>query len=187
MDFAPTQAEKDWFGKLARLAIECILANKPETAIPEVPAELEAGLARQLLGSFVTILQNGNLRGCIGTIIGHEPLYQNIWRMAQAAAFQDYRFPQMNLNDWANCHLHISLMSPLSLCQNTADIVIGKHGLVLQQAGRSGVFLPEVPVEQGWDLPAYLSNLCRKANLPDKAWLEADAKLFSFYTEAFDC
>ena len=59
------------------------------------------------------------------------------------------------------------------------DIRIGTHGLYLVKDGRSGIFLPQVPVE-GWDLATYLDQLCLKAGLPKGAWKEKDAQLSIF-------
>ena len=62
-------------------------------------------------------------------------------------------------------------------------ITVGQHGLILQWQGYSGVFLPQVPVEQGWDRLEYLDNLCLKAGLPKGSWRKPGVELFSF--EAF--
>ena len=70
------------------------------------------------------------------------------------------------------------VLDQLSPCPNPEAIEIGRHGLVLQYMGRSGVFLPQVPVEQGWDLDQYLTNLCYKAGLPDGSWKKQGARLF---------
>ena len=124
--------------------------------------------------------------GCIGNMVGREPLWQNVWRMARAAAFEDPRFPALDAEEWPHCHLHISVLGPLSPCPDPARIVIGRHGLLLRLGMRQGVFLPQVPVEQGWDLGQYLEHLCRKAGLPAGSWRDPQALLFWFESLVFE-
>jgi AmmeMemoRadiSam system protein A len=135
------------------------------------------------LGSFVTLTRGGNLRGCIGTIIGREPLEQNVSRMAAAAAFEDYRFSPLTLPEWERTDLHISVLDELTPCPDPEQIEVGRHGLVLQVGGHSGVFLPQVPVEQGWDRLTYLEQLCHKAGVGPGSWKAPGASLYWY--EAF--
>ncbi|MBR3664806.1 MAG: AmmeMemoRadiSam system protein A [Desulfovibrio sp.] len=134
-------------------------------------------------GSFVTLTLNGHLRGCIGSIVGYEPLYQNVWHMAHSAAFSDPRFPPVRASEWEQCHAEISVLSEAVRCQDPDRIVIGTHGLILRYGGRSGVFLPQVPVEQGWNLRQYLDQLCLKAGVPVGSWQKDEAELYWY--EAF--
>lgn len=106
--------------------------------------------------------------------------------MARAAAFEDPRFPALDAAEWPHCSLHISVLGPLSPCPDPARIVIGRHGLLLRLGMRQGVFLPQVPVEQGWDLGQYLEHLCRKAGLPAGGWRDPQALLFWFESLVFE-
>ncbi len=178
VEFTLSVDEQDILSKIACLSIEQSLLGK----IYE-PAKVTEGVLTQKLGSFVTINKNGHLRGCIGSLVGNEPLYQNIARMAKAAAFDDYRFAAVSLEEWPMLSLEISVLGPMLPCPDVNSIEIGKHGLLLGLGQNSGVFLPKVPVEQGWDLSQYLENLCRKANLPQGAWQDPKAKLYWY--EAF--
>jgi AMMECR1 domain-containing protein len=72
----------------------------------------------------------------------------------------------------------VTILSPLEPVADAKNIVIGSHGVYLEKGGRSSVFLPQVPVEQGWDLPTTLEQLCIKAGLPANAW--KDARLYRF-------
>ena len=148
-----------------------------ETPLPPNPKDYNANLV-QNLGCFVTLTIMGNLRGCIGSIVGTEPLVVCAWNMAQAAAFRDPRFRPLQASEWPHTRVEITVLDKLSLCPNPEKIEIGRHGLVLQYLGRSGVFLPQVPVEQGWNLNQYLSHLCMKAGLPDGSWKKAGAHLY---------
>lgn len=183
--FSLNDEERRWLSRLARQSIETALAGR-HTAVPDPPPELAGGTLSALLGSFVTLNKDGDLRGCIGTMLGREPLWQNVWRMARAAAFEDPRFPPLSAAEWPQCSLHISVLGPLSPCPDPQQIVIGRHGLLLRLGLRQGVFLPQVPVEQGWDLRQYLEHLCRKAGLPSGSWRDPQALLFWFESLVFE-
>ncbi len=179
--FSLSTEEKEALGKLACLAIDSTLAGK-NIEIP--PAD--RGVLHDHLGSFVTININGRLRGCIGTMIGQEPLYINVARMAHAAAFQDSRFQPLSQEEWNTADLSISVLGPLTPCPDIKQIQIGQHGLLLRLGNKSGVFLPKVPVEQGWDLNAYLVNLCHKAGIPPNSFDNPDAELYWYEALVFD-
>lgn len=185
LSFALSPEEKTFLGQTAELSIASALAGKSVPAVPEPPADLKSDTLRMPLGSFVTLHRNGALRGCIGSMIGREPLYQNVWRMARAAAFEDSRFPPLTAGEWKEIAMEISVLGPLSPCPDPAAIEIGRHGLLLTRGPFSGVFLPQVPVEQGWNLHGYLENLCRKAHLPPRSWQDPDAALYWYEAVVF--
>jgi len=76
--------------------------------------------------------------------------------------------------------VEVTVLSPLEPLDDVKNIKIGTHGLYLIKGQQGGVFLPQVPVEQGWDLPTYLEQLCYKAGLPKGAWKDVEARLFIF-------
>ncbi len=188
ISFTLTDAEKNFLSRLARMSIEAGLVGKAVDAIPSPAETLDRpqGPLRRHLGAFVTISINNALRGCIGSIVGQEPLYVNVWRMAAAAAFSDPRFPPLTLAEWrSDVKLDISVLDELTLCPSPEAVEVGRHGLVLQYQNQSGVFLPQVPVEQGWDRLAYLEHLCSKAGLPKDSWQQPGARLFWFEALVF--
>ncbi len=130
---------------------------------------------------FVTIKENGSLRGCIGHIQAIMPLYRSVIKNAVAACSGDPRFPPMNQEELKNMEVEVSILSPLTPLKNIKDIQIGKHGLVIRKGMHSGIFLPQVATEFGWDRETFLEHLCAKAGLPKDAW--KDAELYSFTTE----
>ena len=184
LSFSLDTAEREVLSDLARRSIEISLSgNFTEVVLPEGVTEASHAVLFRRLGAFVTLKLQGQLRGCIGTIVSQVPLYVTVWNMAHAAAFQDPRFPALREGEWPFIDVDISVLDELTPCTNPDDIVIGRHGLLLQYRGYSGVFLPQVPVEQGWNRLEYLENLCRKAGLPIGVWKEADARLYWY--EAF--
>jgi len=156
-----TEARREELLALARTTIEKYLETGQ---IPDYETDDPALMRRS--GAFVTLKENGELRGCIGHTRGDLPLYQAVQQMAVAAATEDPRFPPLRKDELAGVTVEISVLSPFRRVTDTAQIQIGTHGLLIYMDGRQGIFLPQVPVEQGWDLEEYLSNLCLKAGLP---------------------
>lgn len=173
-----TDAQKQ---TLLRLAREAIL-SRFDPSQPELPAEPEFQAKR---GLFVTLRLDGDLRGCIGLIQPRRSIAEEVVEMAREAAFGDPRFPPLRREELPRIEIEVSLLSEMIPVRDISEIVIGRDGLLLRQGFRSGVFLPQVPVEWNWDLQTYLSQLCRKAGLPDRAWKRDDAELFRFEAEVF--
>lgn len=137
-------------------------------------------------GCFVTLRIDGGLRGCIGTMQATGPLYQNVAHMAYEAAFNDPRFSPLTPTEWKATSCEISVLGPLSHCPSVGEVVLGRHGLLLQKGEKSGVFLPEVPVDVGWTLEQYLDNLCVKAELPVGSYVDPEAHLYWFESYIFE-
>jgi len=139
---------------------------------------------RRNAGVFVTLHKHGDLRGCIGYIEPIKPLHEAVMENAINAAANDPRFPTVTKRELSEIDIEISVMSPLRKIKSPEEIVVGKHGLVIAKGIHRGVFLPQVPVEQGWSREQYLEGICRKANLPAGAWKEG-AELQVFTAQVF--
>ncbi|RPJ07519.1 MAG: AmmeMemoRadiSam system protein A, partial [Spirochaetaceae bacterium] len=164
MDFNLTNEEKEILLKTARLCIEARL-NKNKPAFPDpTPLLLEK------CGAFVSLHIDCQLRGCIGFIIAVEPLVNTVREMAQAAAFSDPRFPPVNLQELPRIEIEISVLSPLQRVSDVSEIIVGKHGLMVERGGYSGLLLPQVATEYGWDRATFLAHTCNKAGLAGDAW-----------------
>ena len=134
---------------------------------------------------FVTLHEHGRLRGCIGTLVPHRPLYLTVAEFAYAAGFEDPRFQPVTEEELPELDLEVSVLSPLRRIASAEEIVPGKHGVVVTRGRQSGVFLPQV-----WEqLPRkedFLSYLCaEKAGLPPDAWRDAGTTLEVFTVFAF--
>ena len=182
-NFSLTEQEKRDLCALARWGILCGFTGKRPDS-PDIPTPTE-GVLRERLGSFVTLKRGGRLRGCIGTIIPQEELYKNVARMGYASAFQDHRFKPLQREELDDTEIEVSVLGPITSCPDPELVEVGRHGLLLRLGGKSGVFLPKVPVEQGWDRSAYLENLCRKAGLPGGSWKDPNAQLFWYEALVF--
>lgn len=181
MNFVLHGEDRAYLGQIARASIEAGFRGEENI---NVDAPVSPGVDAEL-GAFVTLHLNGGLRGCIGNMIAQGPLYATVARMAKAAAFNDARFRPLTPAEWPLVDMEISVLGPLTRCPDPDLIQIGRHGLLLVHRGQSGVFLPQVPVEQGWDLPTYLEQLCGKAGVASGAWRMPGAELYWFEAVVF--
>jgi AmmeMemoRadiSam system protein A len=189
MDFTLTNAEKQALLADARETIAAKLENR--TARYARDAELQkAAVAgnsalKKPCGAFVTLHIGRNLRGCIGRMSAREALEETVRTMAIEAAFDDPRFPPLQKEELPRVTLEISALSPMEICGDPRQVKVGVHGLYLIHQGRAGVLLPQVPLEQGWDLDEYLDYICVKAGLPPKSYEAPGALLYTFSAVVF--
>ncbi len=142
-------------------------------------------LYKRRYGLFVSLHKDGDLRGCIGYIKAYKNITDSIVEMARAAAFRDPRFRPVKLEELPKITIEISVLSPMEEVLETDEICVGKDGLYLEHPLSSGLLLPQVAVEWGWDKDEFLTQLCQKAGLPDKSWQDEGAKLYRFSAEIF--
>lgn len=160
-----SQEEKKELLNLARKAIEVYLESQKIISCQPAHPRLE-----KPAGAFVTLKENGQLRGCIGFAEPLFPLWQAVVQAAVLAATGDPRFPTLRKSELKELEIEISVLGPLQPVNDVAEIKVGRHGLVIKQGNRSGLLLPQVASELGWDRQTFLRELCRKAGLPDSAW-----------------
>lgn len=140
----------------------------------------------QVMGAFVTLHENGELRGCIGNIVGRKPLYLTVRDMAIASATDDPRFNQITKEELPRIHIEISALSPLKKINNPDEIILGKHGVLVKDLFRSGVYLPQVATETGWTKEEFMNSLCAsKAGMSPDAWKRGKCEIFIFSAEVF--
>lgn len=178
--FQLSPEERQLLLRSASDSIKCRLEKSP-------PPQLEAPskTLKEKRGAFVTLHKRGRLRGCIGYIQGIRPLYQAVIDMAEAAAFDDPRFPAVTKEEFPELDLEISVLSPLSQVEELSEIQIGRHGLYITLGAFSGLLLPQVATENGWDRETFLEQTCLKAGLPPEAYRDEEARLYLFSAEVF--
>lgn len=135
-------------------------------------------------GAFVTLNYEGILRGCIGHIQRDKPLYQVVCEMAIEAAVGDPRFAPLTLKELDLLHIEISVVSEFKKIADVNKIEIGEHGLFIKKGIYSGLLLPQVALQLGWDKWKFLENTCIKAGLPKDAW-KVGAEIYIFTAEVF--
>ena len=138
------------------------------------------------MGAFVTLHEHGELRGCIGNIIGKKPLYLTVRDMAVEAAVGDPRFSAVSLSDLNSIEIEISVLSPLKRAASVDEIKLGTHGVLVRSGINSGVFLPQVATETGWSKEEFLSQLCaQKAGVSPNAWKDKSTEIYIFSADVF--
>ena len=151
------------------------------------PAPGPEGTLAVQRGCFVTLTNQGTLRGCIGTFMPQKALAAQIVEMAAAAA-QDFRFARNPITprEVKDLTIGISVLGELEPIANPLDIELGTHGIYITRGAASGCFLPEVATETGWTKEEFLTHCCAgKGGMEADAWKDPDTKVFTFTTEKF--
>ena len=173
-------ADKQYLLQLARETLHSYFSTE---TVP-VPRHAEGALA-EMRGAFVTLRVGGRLRGCIGRMSSDQPLPQTIAAVVLQSALEDSRFPPLSSRELPGVEIEISALTQSRPVPGPKSIRPGVDGVVLRKGGRSAVFLPQVATEQGWGVDMLLTQLCRKAGLPDSAWQEQGTQLMTFQAEVF--
>ncbi len=181
-----SRAERKKLLLIARKAIEYYAEHVEEPgALKEVDID-EFGEPR---GVFVTLKERGELRGCIGFPLPIMPLGKAVAKAAIAAAFEDPRFSSVTKDEIGKLEIEISVLTVPELVKvsNPGEylkkVKIGRDGLIIDYMGYSGLLLPQVPVEENWDVKTFLSHLCMKAGLPPNTWKERLVMIKAFQAE----
>ncbi len=189
---ALTPEEGQCLVRLARAAIaEKLGCPPPDEQLRSLQARLQRPIFATPGGTFVTLVLDGSLRGCIGTLASPEPLVRNVRENALNAAFRDPRFPPLTVAEFQQVVIEVSVLSPPAPLAYTdcddllARIRPGVDGLIIRKGGASATFLPQV-----WkQLPRrqdFLSHLCLKAGLPAQAWREGDLDVETYQVQYFE-
>jgi AmmeMemoRadiSam system protein A len=163
----------------AREAIGARLASRPP-CFPSPPPSLAAPC-----GAFVTLKARGQLRGCIGHITASRALVETVKEVALSSAFEDPRFLPLRADEWSSVRIEISVLSPFERIRDVNRITVGVHGILIRQGYRSGLLLPQVATEQGWDREGFITHTCLKAGLPGDAWNRPDTRIEIFSARVF--
>lgn len=155
----PTEEEKQHCLRVARASIT-------DSPLPEPIA-----FTLQTLPCFVSLHSRGHrLRGCIGCVITTDTLYDNLVRLAKAAAFEDPRFPPVRREEMKDLQLEVSILGPMVPLEDWSGVVIGHHGLKVSYQGRQGLLLAQVATQYGWSVDEFRKETCDKAGLPADQW-----------------
>ena len=173
------EKQKERLLKIARSSIEGYLKKGKIVKFEESDPLL---IKKQ--GAFVTLTKEGKLRGCIGSMVGVMPLYETIAKMAIEAAVRDPRFPSLQMDELSKIHIEISVLSELKLIDDVNEIKVGRDGILIRKGFSSGVLLPQVAAEYGWDRTTFLEQTSRKAGLPPDAYKEG-AQIYIFTAQIF--
>lgn len=179
-EFRLDQDQQAYLLELARLTIANELGA--ECALPAT----DDPMMHEKRAVFVTLKKDAKLRGCIGQIIAEQPLAAAVQDAAFSAATRDHRFVPMTNRELDDIQIEISVLSPMEPVEHYDNIEVGKHGVLVRQGRQTGVFLPQVAPEQGWDRQQMLSNLCaHKAGLAPDAYKDPETELYVFTAQVF--
>ena len=170
---------------LARAAVAAAVRASPV-------GELRAALARHAAvgrraAAFVTLTEQGELRGCVGHMDPGTPVVESVVEAANWAALGDPRFPSVRAQELPRLHLEVSVLGPLVPQPDPSRWRLGIDGIVVERGSRRGLLLPEVGPMLGNDRTAMLDTACRKAGLAPGAWRDAGTTLYAFRTDRFGC
>jgi uncharacterized protein len=170
--------------RLARGAVELAILDTPQPAGDLPP------IFREKRGVFVTLTEEGDLRGCIGFPYPVMPLGDAIREAGGAAALQDPRFPPVRGSELLSITIEVTVLTvPQKLeCdpgERPSHVEVGRHGLIVQGMGTSGLLLPQVATEYGWDSTTFLDHTCTKAGLPVRCWTKKGVEVLTFEGQIF--
>lgn len=173
--------------KFARKTIEMWVSGRKTPEIPKVP-----GMFKEKSGVFTTLhtYPDHELRGCIGLPYPNKPLIEAI-RESAVSVTTDPRFPKLGEEELGKVIVEVSIltkpekMEVKSPYEYPERIKIGKDGLIIRNGIHTGLLLPQVPVEYGWDAKTFLEHLCMKAFLPPDAWTYKGSEIYRFHSEIF--
>jgi len=170
--------------RAARGTVEYVVAKKPKHALKFTP------VFNEKRGVFVTLNEHGELRGCIGLPYPVMPLGDAIEHAASAAALEDPRFPPVRKDELDQISVEVTIMTmPVPLegepLTRPSQVQVGKHGLIVRGMGTSGLLLPQVATEYGWDATTFLSHTCMKAGLSDRCWTYNTIEILTFEGQIF--
>ena len=137
-------------------------------------------------GVFVTLNNPDGLRGCIGFPMPEKKLSHAIIEGAIAAATEDPRFPSVKTNELNDIVFEVTVLTPpveIDVSDPTEyleKIKVGRDGLIIKHSFSSGLLLPQVPVEYGWNVEEFLQHTCEKAGLARDTWKNESVKIEKF-------
>lgn len=176
---------------LLRLAREAIREGLHQpAALPALDLEELPRCLQEEGATFVTLTLAGSLRGCIGSLVAHQPLAMDAQHNALAAAFDDPRFSPLTAAEFPRIKVEVSVLSPpRPLVYDGPDDLLrklrpGVDGVVLERGWNRATFLPQV-WEQLPDPEEFMAYLCYKAGLSSDAWRSPTLKISTYRVEKF--
>ena len=180
VDLGLSVEDKAALHRIARESIEVKLLGKKAPSLEDLSATL-----KENRGAFVTLKTHGQLRGCIGRLVSDRPLGEVVAEMALAAAFQDPRFSPLRADELKGLEIEISALTPFQKITGVEEIQVGKHGILMRNGGSSGLLLPQVATDYGWDRTTFLEHTCQKAGLPKGCWKDKNTEIHIFSADVF--
>lgn len=172
--FSLDEDEKKMLKQIAYDAIKTTLEGKAY----QQPSHLTEKLKTKC-GAFVSLHKQGRLRGCIGHFGEDIPLYETVYRMAKAAAFEDPRFPRVSRDELPDIDIEISVLTPMKRIHSIDEFQLGKQGIYMRKGYHAGTFLPQVADEVNWNKEEFLGHCAQdKAGIGWDGWKTAELYIY---------
>jgi AmmeMemoRadiSam system protein A len=136
-------------------------------------------------GVFCSLHAGEQLRGCVGTIEGGQPLYLSVIEMTLGAANRDSRFPPVRPDELRNVAIELTVLHPRRRIAGPDELEVGRHGILVVRGRHRGILLPQVATQYGWNARTFLEYGCQKAGLEPDAWTDPDTELYVFEAQVF--
>lgn len=179
--------EKQFLLKIARQSMENAVKGLP---LPELELEAMTDTLKEIGASFVTLTIKGDLRGCIGALEAYQPLAIDVQDHAVAAALEDYRFPQVRVEELKMIDIEVSRLTPpvQVIYQESGELLNllrpGVDGVILRDGRQRATFLPQV-----WEkIPgaaSFLNQLCMKMGAMPDTWRKKHLDVLTYQVEEF--
>ncbi len=137
-------------------------------------------------GVFVTLDKKENLRGCIGFPMPDAILHQSLLDAAIASSTEDPRFPPVRFEELNEITFEVTILTPpveikvKDPSEYPKMVKVGRDGLIMKWEFGSGLLLPQVPVEYGWNAEEFLGHTCEMAGAPSNYWKQKSVKILKF-------
>ncbi len=172
--------------RIARRSVDVFVSRRERYEPREVPR-----VFKENRGVFVTLETHPDhkLRGCIGFPEPVAPLIDALIDSAISAASRDPRFLPVTEKELDKIVVEVSILTPPKPLrvgdpsEYLSRIRVGRDGLIVRRGLTSGLLLPQVPVEQGWDEEEFIIQTCYKAGLPPDAWMDTDTEIYAFQAQ----
>lgn len=170
---------------LAREALTAYVERKERIKPNDLPTTFG-----EKAGVFVTLHEDGELRGCIGYPEPVMELGRAIVDSAINAGTKDPRFPRVRPEELSGIEIEVTILSPprpydVRNRDLPGAVKIGKHGLIVKRGMWSGLLLPQVATEWEFDPVDFLCQTCLKAGLPPDSWIDEETEVLYFEGKVF--
>jgi len=180
--------EQSYLIKLARESILSSFNNEKPNLTEVMPS-----VSGQKLGVFVSLLTypDCELRGCVGSLYSTKEVTESIIESSVNAAFHDSKFMPLSKSEFEDVLIEVNILTKPEIIKvddplnYPREIKLGKDGLILKFGSTSGLLLPQVPLEFGWNTREYLEHLCEKASLPKDMWKSLNVEISKFNAITF--
>ena len=183
-----SEEEQQMLLELAEATVE-LYVKENEVFEPEADRFAEFPRLSESRGAFVTLKKQGQLRGCIGSLVGRQPLYVTVRDNAIKAAAEDPRFKPVTEDELAEITLSVSVLDvpqPLEVAspQEYLEKLTHQDGVILVNGRHSATYLPQV-WEQIPETEQFLSNLCMKGGARPDCWHDLDTQVYTYRAQEF--